>query len=49
MHAALVLRGVRLSVTTFALLQAAAAAADSPQTVRLVRRTLKQLRCRCGG
>ncbi len=36
-YAALVSRGVRPSVTTFALLLAAAAAADSPQTVRMVR------------
>ncbi|KAK9831962.1 hypothetical protein WJX81_003568 [Elliptochloris bilobata] len=35
-YAALISRGVRPSVTTFALLLAAAAAADSPQTVRLV-------------
>lgn len=35
-YAALVSRGVRPSVTTFALLLAAAAAADSPQTVRMV-------------
>jgi len=39
-YAAMLGRGVRPTVTTFALLLAAAAAADSAQTVRLVRGAL---------